>query len=269
MKILFLGDVVGRSGREGLAEHLPALKERVKPDAIVINAENATSGFGLTMRLAEELFALGASCLTLGNHAWAQRELLTAIEKEPRIVRPLNYPEGTPGQGFFVLDLPQGRKLLVVNVLTRLFMEPALDDPFAALEKFVAQHKLSGKTQIFIDVHGEATSEKMALAHVLDGRVSAVIGTHTHIPTADEHILPKGTAYMSDAGMCGDFDSIIGMEKNVAIWRFTRKIPFPGHKCPADGAATLCGVVVTTDDATGLAVAIDPLRIGGVLRPTL
>lgn len=268
MRILFFGDVVGRSGRDGLAAQLPEIKNRLAPDAIIVNAENATSGFGLTMKMAEEFFALGISCLTLGNHAWAQRELMLGIEHEPRIIRPLNYPQGTPGRGFFVLSLPDGRKLTIVNILTRLFMEPVLDDPFAAMQKFVGENVLSGKMPIFVDVHGEATSEKMALAHVLDGRVSAVIGTHTHVPTADEHILPKGTAYMSDAGMCGDFDSIIGMEKNVAIWRFTHKTPYPGKKAPGEGPATLCGVFVETDDATGLASRVEAVRVGGVLKPT-
>jgi metallophosphoesterase (TIGR00282 family) len=267
MKILFFGDVMGRSGRDGLAQHLPALKEKFQPDAMIVNAENAASGFGLTMKIAQDLFALGVSCLTLGNHAWAQRELLIEIEREPRIVRPLNYPEGTPGRGSYLLNLPQGRRLLIVNPMTRLFMEPVLDDPFAAMEKVVGQHKLSGNLHIFVDVHGEATSEKVALANVLDGRVSAVIGTHTHVPTSDEHILPKGTAYMSDAGMCGDYDSIVGMKKDVAIWRFTRKTPFPERKAPAEGPATVCGVFVTTDDATGLATGIQPVRVGGILRP--
>ena len=265
MIILFFGDVMGRSGREGLKQRLPEIKERLKPDAIIVNAENATSGFGLTMKIAEEFFALGISCLTLGNHAWAQRELLTGIDREPRIVRPLNYPEGTPGRGLYLHALQDGRTLLVVNPMARLFMDPVLDDPFAAVEKVVAEHKLSGKLHIFVDIHGETTSEKMAMAHLLDGRVSAVIGSHTHVPTADEHILPKGTAYMSDAGMCGDYDSVIGMKKDVAIWTFTHKTPFSERKSPAEGEATLCGVVVTTDDKTGLAVKIEVVRVGGIL----
>jgi hypothetical protein len=265
MNILFFGDIMGRSGRDGLKQRLPALKERFKPDAIIVNAENSTSGFGLTMKMAEEFFAQGVSCLTLGNHAWAQRELLLGIDRDPRIVRPLNFPEGTPGRGIYEHVLPDGRKLVVVNPMARLFMDLVLDDPFAAMEKVVAAHKLSGKLQIFVDFHGEATSEKMALAHVLDGRVSAVIGTHTHVPTADEHILPKGTAYISDAGMCGDYDSVIGVKKDVAIWGFTKKTPFSERKSPSEGEATVCGVFVATDDKTGLAVNIEPVRAGGVL----
>jgi len=269
MRILFFGDVMGRSGREGLAQHLPALKEKLKPDAIIVNAENAAAGSGLTTKIAEELFALGINCLTTGNHVWGQRELMTSIDREPRIVRPINYPDPTPGRGFYLCPLTGGRKLLVVNLLARVFMEPVLDDPFAAMDRLVAAHKLSGNLQIFVDFHGEATSEKMAFAHHFDGRVSAVIGTHTHIPTADEQILPQGTGYLTDTGMCGDYDSIVGMKKNVAIWRFTRKTPAPERKSPAEGVATVCGVLVTTDDATGRTVAIDPIRIGGRLRATI
>jgi metallophosphoesterase (TIGR00282 family) len=268
MKILFFGDIMGRSGREGLERHLPALKAKLKPDAIIVNAENAASGSGITVKIAEDLFALGVTCLTSGNHVWGQRELMLAIDRQPRILRPLNYPDLTPGHGFYLHNLGDGRKLLVVNLMARLFMEPVLDDPFAAAEKLVAAHKLSGTLQIFVDFHGEATSEKMALAHMLDGRVSAVIGSHTHVPTADEQILPQGTAYMSDAGMCGDYDSIVGLKKSVAIWRFTRKTPAPEKKAPAEGEATLCGALVTTNDTTGLAVSIEPVRIGGKLRAT-
>lgn len=268
MKILFFGDVVGRSGRDGLAQHLPELKTRLKPDVIIANAENAASGSGITAKIAEELFGMGIDCLTSGNHVWGQRELLTAIDREPRILRPLNYPEGTPGRGFYLHAMPGGRKLLIVNVMARLFMEPVLDDPFAAAEKLIAAHKLSGNLQIFVDFHGEATSEKMAFAHTFDGRVSAVVGTHTHVPTADEQILPQGTGYLTDTGMCGDYDSIVGMKKNVAIWRFTRKTPSPEKKSPAEGPATVCGVLITTNDANGLTTDINPVRIGGKLRPT-
>ena len=269
MKILFLGDVVGRSGREAIERYLPALKAQMKPDVVIVNAENAASGFGLTMKIAESIFAMGVDCLTLGNHAWDQRELLTSINNEPRIVRPLNYPEGTPGRGFCLHTLQDGRKVLIVNVMGRLFVEPSVDDPFPALEKTLAAHKLSGRLPIFVDLHAEATSEKMAIAHFFDGRVSAIIGTHTHIPTADDVVLPKGTAYMTDVGMCGDYDSVVGMKKDVAIWRFTRKIPSPERKSPADGPATVSGALVTTDEATGLATKIDPVRIGGILRPTV
>ncbi len=268
MKILFLGDIFGRAGREGVQQQLPELKKRLKPDVVIANAENAAAGSGLTMKVAGELFAAGIDCLTLGNHAWDQREMITAIGNEPRIVRPLNYPDGTPGKGFYHLRLPDGRALLIVSLMGRLFVDPVIDDPFPALEKVLAAHKLSGRLPIFVDFHAEATSEKMAVANVFDGRVSAVIGSHTHVPTADEVVLPKGTAYMSDAGMCGDYDSIVGMKKDVAIWRFTRKTPPMERKSPAEGPATVCGAFIKTSDDTGLALTIDGVRIGGILKPS-
>ncbi len=269
MRILFFGDVMGRSGRDGLAKHLPGIKTRLKPDAIIVNAENSAAGYGVTLKLAQEFYALGVDCLTTGNHIWGQRELVGHIDTDPKLVRPLNYPEGTPGRGFYIHSLPSGRKLMVVNVMARLFMEPVLDDPFACMEKLLAQHRLGSAVQaIFVDFHGEASSEKMAFGHVFDGRISGMIGTHTHIPTADEQILPKGTAYMSDAGMCGDYDSVIGMKKELAIWKFTRKIP--GERLtPAEGEATVCGALIETDDATGHAKGITPVRIGGRLQQRL
>lgn len=266
MRILFFGDVMGRSGRDGLAKDLPDLRARLKPDVIIANAENAAGGYGITVKLAQEFHALGIDCLTTGNHIWGQRELVGTIDSDPCLLRPLNYPEGTPGRGSILHALPDGRKIMIVNVMARLFMEPALDDPFAVTEKLLAQHRLGQSAQaIFVDFHGEASSEKMAFAHVCDGRVSAVVGTHSHIPTADEQILPKGTAYMTDAGMCGDYDSVIGMRKELAIWKFTRKIP--GERLiPAEGEATICGAFIVTDDATGLAKSIEPVRVGGRLR---
>jgi hypothetical protein len=266
MRILFFGDIMGRSGRDGLAKHLPDLKARLKPDVVIVNGENSAAGFGITDKLAKEFFALGVDCLTTGNHIWGQKELVGTIDREPRLLRPLNYPEGTPGRGFYLHALPNGKKILIVNVMARLFMEPVLDDPFITMEKLLAQYRLGqNAAAIFVDFHGEASSEKMAFGHVFDGRVSAVIGTHTHIPTADEQILPRGTAFMSDAGMCGDYDSVIGMKKELSIWKFTRKIP--GERMvPAEGEATVCGALVVTDDATGLAAGIDPIRIGGRLQ---
>lgn len=266
MKILFLGDIFGRSGREGVARALPLLKERLAPDVVIAEGENAAAGKGLTMNVARELFDLGIDCLTLGNHAWDQREMMIAIESEPRILRPLNYPEGTPGKGLYAHKLADGRTLLIVSLMGRLFIDPVVDDPFPALDKVLGAHKLSGQKHIFVDLHGEATSEKMAIANYFDGRVSAVIGSHTHVPTADDVILPKGTAYMSDAGMCGDYDSIVGMKKDVAIWKFTRKTPPPFKREPAEGNATVCGVFVTTNEETGLATTINAVRMGGILK---
>lgn len=267
MRILFFGDIVGRSGREGVLEHLPALRDRLQPDVVIANAENIASGSGITIKIAEEMFAAGIACLTSGNHVWGQRELLTSIDREPRIVRPMNYPENTPGKGFYIHNLSSGRRLIVVNMMARLYMEPVLDDPFAVMEKWITAHRLDGKTQIFVDFHGEATSEKMAFAHVFDGRVSVVVGSHTHVPTADDQIFAGGTAFQSDAGMCGDYDSVVGMKKDVAIWRFTRKTPIE-RKSPAEGPATVCGALIVTDDATGKAVSITPVRVGGRLRPS-
>ena len=269
MRILFLGDVVGRSGRDGVAKHLPDLKNRLKPDVIIVNAENAAGGFGVTDKIAQEFYALGVDCLTTGNHVWDQKELVGTIDRDPRLLRPLNYPDGTPGRGSYLHTLAGGRKILIVNVMARLFMEPVLDDPFVVIEKLLAQHRLGHTAQaIFVDFHGETTSEKMAFAHMVDGRVSVVVGTHTHVPTADDRILGKGTAAMTDVGMCGDYDSVIGMKKEQALWRFTRKIP--GERMtPAEGEATVCGAFIVTDDATGLAQSIDPVRVGGWLKPTL
>ncbi len=269
MRILFFGDIVGRSGRDGIKKHLPALKERLSPDVIVLNAENAASGLGVTDKLAQEFYAMGATCLTTGNHVWAQKEIVGAIDSDPRLLRPLNFVEGTPGHGSYLHALPDGRKILIVSVLARLFMAHMVDDPFAVTERLVSLYRL-GQTAhaIVIDFHGEATSEKMAFAHYFDGRVSAVIGTHTHIPTADEHILPKGTAYQTDAGMCGDYDSVIGVKKDLAVWRFIRNVP--GERfAPAEGEATLCGTFLVTDDSTGLARSLQRIQVGGALREIL
>jgi metallophosphoesterase (TIGR00282 family) len=269
MRILFFGDIMGRSGRDGLAKHLPGLKAQVKPDVTIVNAENAAGGFGVTTKIAEDFYGLGVDCLTTGNHVWDQKELVGSIGNFPSLLRPLNYPEGTPGRGFYIHTLGDGRKILITNVMARLFMEPVLDDPFAATEKLLAQHRLGQSVQaLFIDFHGETTSEKMAFAHNFDGRVSVVVGTHTHVPTADDQILPKGTAFMTDVGMCGDYDSVIGIKKELSIWKFTRKIP--GERMvPAEGEATVCGVFVITDDATGRATSIQALRLGGRLKQQL
>ena len=268
MNILLCGDVVGRSGREAIKRHLPALKRDLCIDVAIVNAENAAHGFGLNERLAGELYDSGADILSTGNHVWDQRELIQYIERDRRILRPANFPEGTPGAGWRLHPVDGERTVLVVNLMGRLFME-ALDDPFARLESILAQHPLAagpgrGATAIVVDFHGEATSEKMAFGHFADGRVSAVLGTHTHVPTADHQILPGGTAYISDAGMCADYDSVIGMEKAPSVRRFVTKMPGEKPK-PAEGEASLCGVFVVIDDATGLARRIEPVRAGGRL----
>jgi 2',3'-cyclic-nucleotide 2'-phosphodiesterase len=266
LNILLCGDVVGRSGREAVKTHLPGLKRHLAIDVAIINAENAAHGFGLTEKICGELYEAGADILTTGNHVWDQRELIQYIPRDPRVLRPANFPEGTPGEGWRLHSLADGRTILVVNLMGRLFME-ALDDPFARLESLLAQFPLGrGATAIVVDFHGEATSEKMAFGHFADGRISAVLCTHTHVPTADAQILPGGTAYISDVGMCGDYDSVIGMQKAPSVRRFVTKMP--GDKPqPAEGEATVCGVLVQINETNGLARRIEPVRVGGRLAP--
>jgi metallophosphoesterase (TIGR00282 family) len=263
MKLLILGDLVGRSGREAAVKALPRLREDLGADFVAVNAENASHGFGLAPDMAEALFAAGADAITLGNHAWDRKEIIPYIAREKRLLRPLNFPPGTPGAGAGVFSTRDGRKVLLAQVMGRLFMEP-MDDPFRAVEELLARHRLgNGLHAALIDFHGEATSEKMAFAHAFDGRVSAVVGTHTHVPTADHQIFPGGTGYVTDLGMCGDYDSVIGMTKEPAILRFTRKMP-GDRLAPAEGAATLCGALIETNEA-GLAIGIAPVRVGGRL----
>ena len=268
MNILLCGDVVGRPGRDAVKSHLARLRRELAIDVAIVNAENAAAGFGLTERLCGALYDSGADILTTGNHVWDQREIIPYIDRDPRLLRPANFPAGTPGAGWRLQPLGDGRSILVVNLMGRLFMD-ALDDPFARLEAILAAHPLGrAATAIVVDFHAEATSEKMALAHFADGRVSAVLGTHTHVPTADAQILPGGTAYLSDAGMCGDYDSVIGMQKEPAMRRFVRRMPGERPQV-AEGEATLCGIFIVTDDATGLARRIEPVRQGGRLAPAL
>lgn len=262
MRLLYLGDVVGRAGRDVVCQKLPGIRERLNLDFVVVNGENAAHGFGITPKICEEFYGAGADVVTLGNHSWDQREIMPYIDSDPRLLRPANYPAGTPGKGVGIYALPRGRKVMVVQVMGRLFMDP-LDDPFAAIERELARVRLGagGADAIIVDVHAEASSEKMALGHVVDGRASLLVGSHSHIPTADLQILNGGTAYQTDAGMCGDYDSVIGMKKDAAIHKFVRKIP--GERLsPADGPGTLCGVFVETDDKTGLAVKVSALRVG-------
>ncbi|HYI82885.1 MAG TPA: TIGR00282 family metallophosphoesterase [Acetobacteraceae bacterium] len=270
MRLLFLGDVVGRSGRDALNSALPGLRDRLRLDLVVVNGENASHGFGLAPDMARAFLEAGADVITLGNHAWDRREIIPFLETEPRVIRPANFPPGTPGRGVHVAQLRDGRRALVVNVMGRLFMD-ALDDPFRATQAELARHRMgAGGTvgAVVIDFHAEASSEKAAFGHSFDGQASLIVGTHTHTPSADHQILPGGTAYMTDAGMCGDYDSVIGMQKGAAALRFWRKMP--GERlAPAEGEATLCGVFVETDDATGLARRVEPLRQGGRLAQAI
>jgi hypothetical protein len=270
MRIAFFGDVVGRSGRDGVAEHLPALRRALGLEFVIVNAENAAAGFGITESTARELFAAGADCLTLGNHSWDQKEALTYIVRESRLLRPLNYPvmAQAPGRGAQLFDTERGRRVLVVSLLGRVHMD-ALDDPFAAVDAELAACPLGEMADaVVVDMHAEATSEKMAMGHFCDGRASLVVGTHTHVPTADSQILTHGTAYQTDAGACADYDSVIGNQKEEPLRRFTTRIS-GGRYRPAEGPATVCGVYVETDDVTGLARRVEPIRVGGRLARTV
>ena len=265
MRLLFIGDVVGRAGRAAVLAHVGALRRRWALDFIVVNGENAAGGFGLTEALCEEFLAAGVDAITLGNHAFDQREALVFIERQPRLIRPANYPKGTPGRGANLIEAANGARVLVVNMMGRIFME-ALDDPFTRIAEELEACPLGVACDAaIVDFHAEATSEKQTFGHFVDGRASLVVGTHTHTPTADARVLAGGTAYMSDVGMTGDYDSVIGMDKEEPLRRFTRRIP-SGRFEPALGAATLCAIAVETG-ADGLARRVAPVRIGGALAP--
>ena len=268
MRLLFCGDVVGRSGRKAIEEHIENIKRAHKIDCVIVNGENAASGFGMTAKICDDFFAAGADILTGGDHIWDQQEMMSYVSQHSRVLRPHNFPSSAPGSGLYEYTTFGGATVVVLHLLGQVFFRTPVDCPFACAEKALQPYRLGRNAQaIFVDFHAEATSEKMAMGHFLDGRVSAVVGSHTHVPTADAQVLPGGTAYQTDAGMCGDYHSVIGMEKEAPLTRFTSKI----HKLrmqPARGEATLCGVLVEVDDATGLATAITPLRMGGVLSPS-
>lgn len=266
MKMLFLGDVMGRAGRTAITEMLPSLRVQWGLDFVVVNGENASQGVGLTGEHAKAIFAAGADCVTLGDHAFDQKDMLQAIEADPRILRPINFSKVAPGRGVKIFDATQGRRVLVAQILGQVFMKRPFDDPFSAIEQVLKTHRLGVSVQAaIIDIHAEATSEKMAMGHWCDGQASLVVGTHTHVPTGDAMILPKGTAYLTDAGMCGDYDSVIGMEKLEPLRRFITGMSASRFE-PANGPATLSGVYVETDDKTGLAQKVRMIRQGGRLQ---
>jgi 2',3'-cyclic-nucleotide 2'-phosphodiesterase len=268
MRLLFLGDIVGRAGRTAVVENVPELRAKLALDFVVVNGENAAGGFGINEEICAALFAAGVDCITTGNHAFDQKDSLDVFDNDQRLLRPVNYPKGTPGRGAGLYEAKNGKRVLVINAMGRVFME-ALDDPFAAVDRELDACKLGwGCDAALVDFHAEATSEKMAMGHFCDGRASVVIGTHSHVPTADAQILHAGTAYQTDAGACADYDSVIGMEKTEPLQRFTRKLS-SGRMTPAQGPATLCGIFLETDDNTGLAKRIDPVRLGGRLKETL
>tara|TARA_R110002020_G_scaffold316361_10_gene531562 strand:+ start:3481 stop:4305 length:825 start_codon:yes stop_codon:yes gene_type:complete len=269
MRLLFLGDMVGRSGRTAVWNRLPGLIRDFKLDFVIVNGENAAGGFGITEEIFLETLEAGADVVTTGNHVWDQREALVYAERQDRFLRPANYPAGTPGRGSNLYIARNGARVLVANVMGRVFMHPDLDDPFSAGEAILNACPLGEQADaVIFDFHAEATSEKLCFAHFVDGRASFVVGTHTHVPTADAQILNGGTAYLSDAGMCGDYDSSIGMDKEEPINRFVAKIP-KGRFEAASGPATICGVAVEISDRTGLAEKIAPLRIGPRLSETM
>jgi metallophosphoesterase (TIGR00282 family) len=267
MRILFIGDIVGRPGREVVGSEVPRLRDALALDFVIANGENSAGGFGLTRAIAGELFDSGVDVITTGNHWADQKEILSFIAEEDRILRPRNLPASAPGKGAGLYETRSGLRVLVVNPIGRVFMDPQ-DDPFAAVEsELIACPLGEGADAIVIDMHAEATSEKMAMGQFCDGRASLVVGTHSHIPTADAQIFPGGTAYQTDAGACADYDSVIGMEKFEPLQRFTKKISSARYT-PASGPATLCAVFVETD-AKGFALRIDPVRVGGRLKQTL
>jgi len=262
MKIIFIGDIVGKSGREALLVSLNDLKKKYIPDVIIANAENAASGYGLTKKIANELFDQDINVLTLGNHGWDQREMHSYIEECPKIIRAINYPKGVPGKGEYKIVLEDGRSLIVIQVMLRLFMGISLDDPFAIIDKRLSSEYLGSTCNgILIDMHGETTSEKNAFAHFVDGKVTAVIGTHTHIPTADARLLDNKTAYQTDTGMTGDYNSVIGMDKENPIHSFTLGYRKERRFIPANGKGKICGVFIESNDKDGLAERIESFQI--------
>lgn len=255
---------MGRSGRQAVINYVPILKEKLKLDAVIVNADNAAGGFGVTAEVCKEFFDIGVDVITGGDHIWDQKDTFAYIAREPRLLRPHNFPASVPGSGAYVATI-RGKKLLVAHVLGQVFHKEYLSCPFAAMDELLNRYTLGGTVQaIFVDVHAEATSEKMAMGRYLDGRVSAVVGSHTHIPTADARILSKGTAYQTDGGMCGDYESVIGFQEDVPLYSFLHKMRRQRME-PANGEGTLCAVYVETDDKTGLAHSIRHLKIGGVI----
>lgn len=258
IRILFLGDVVGEPGRKAVIEQLPLLKQSEGLDFCIVNGENSAGGKGITPRIAIDLLRAGAAVITTGDHVWDQQEIVDYFPTEPRLLRPLNYPEGTPGAGSVVLETAKG-KIGVIQAQGRSFIQPPLDNPYLAVEKEVKRLRAAGVSTLVLDFHAETTSEKIAMGRMLDGKVSLVVGTHTHVQTADERIFPGGTGYLTDAGMCGPDESVLGRSVESVVWRFKSGLPtrFPIAK----GPVRLCGVVVDVDSETGNCLEIKRLSI--------
>ncbi len=258
---------MGRAGREALEAYLPDLINDYDVDVTIVNGENAAHGRGITEKICKQFYELGTNVITTGNHVWDQREIIAYISRDKTLLRPANFPQGTPGNGLCVHETINGKKVVVVNLMARLFMDP-LDDPFRAMEDILKDYPIGHNYHaIFVDFHGEATSEKLAFAHHFDGRITGVIGTHTHVPTADHHVMAGGTAFMTDAGMTGDYDSVIGVQKDIAIGRFVTKMP-GRSMIPASENKMLCGALITVNAENGKALSIEPIRIGDVLSET-
>ncbi|MBF0401402.1 MAG: TIGR00282 family metallophosphoesterase [Magnetococcales bacterium] len=266
MTILFVGDLFGKSGRRALDIHLDRLKRVYALDMVIANGENSAGGIGITPGVATELFQGGVDVITTGNHIWKYKEIFDYIDNNNRLLRPMNYPPGAPGKGFVVFNTPSKMRVAVLNLSGRVFMEP-LDCPFQLADRFLERVRLGRDVDaIMVDMHAEASSEKGAMGHYLDGRVSAVLGSHTHIPTADHQILPKGTAFQTDVGMTGCYNSVIGMKTETVMPRFLRQMPT--HFEQMQGEGTLCGTIVSLNKGNGLCQQIIPIRLGGQLSNT-
>ena len=262
MKILFLGDVMGRSGRHSLRDHLPQAIIDNNIDFVIANGENAAGGFGITESICNELYSYGVNVITTGNHLWDQKEITNYIDKDQNLLKPYNFAEGSPGLGFNIYELDNNEKIAVINIMGNLFMR-SCDNAFFKIEEVLQKIDVKDLSFIFVDFHAEASSEKMAMGHHLDGRVTAVVGTHTHVPTADATIMEHGTAYQTDAGMCGDYDSVIGTKKQEFVRKFATQDTERKRVPPADGVGTLCGVIIESQDNNFLAKNIQSIRIGG------
>jgi|TARA_E500000081_G_scaffold150917_1_gene180253 metallophosphoesterase (TIGR00282 family) len=262
MKILFLGDVMGRSGRHSLRDHLPQAIIDNNIDFVIANGENAAGGFGITESICNELYSYGVNVITTGNHLWDQKEITNYIDKDQNLLKPYNFAEGSPGLGFNIYELDNKEKIAVINIMGNLFMR-SCDNAFFKIEEVLQKIDVKDLSFIFVDFHAEASSEKMAMGHHLDGRVTAVVGTHTHVPTADATIMEHGTAYQTDAGMCGDYDSVIGTKKQEFVRKFATQDTERKRVPPADGVGTLCGVIIESQHDNFLAKNIQSIRIGG------
>ena len=264
MKILICGDVVGRSGRKVIEEKIPILRRKEKLKFVIINGENAASGFGITKKICNSFYQSGVDVISSGNHIWDQKEVLSFINEDERLLRPQNFPENCPGKGYGIYRI-EGRNIVVINILCRLFMD-TVDDPFRILENTINKINDRYKDSItIVDVHGEATSEKMAIGHFLDGKVSAVVGSHTHIPTADLHLMKKGTFFQADLGMCGDYDSVVGMKKEISLSRFLNK-HIRYRLETANGEGSLCGTIIEIEDNSNKVKDYKQILTGGVYK---